>query len=40
MLQNVVGWVQRIYIDQKLTPQDFFGLKGVWIPTRPKVIMN
>ena len=39
-LQNIVGWIRRIYIDQRLTHQDFFGLKGVQIPTRPKLIAN
>ena len=35
-----MGRIRRIYIDQRLTHQGFFGLKGVRIPTRPKLIVN
>ena len=35
-----MGWIRKVYIDQRSTHQGFFGLKGVQVPTRPKVIVN
>ena len=38
--KNIMGLIRKVYINWQSTHQDFFGLKGVRIPTRPKVIMD
>ena len=37
---DTVGLIQKVYINRLLTHQDFVGLKGVRIHTRPKGIMD